>query len=141
MRKLTSIIQITVMSMLAMFVSVSLVSSAVKVDTAALREAVTVDGVRDHQDVFQSIANANGGMRASGTLGYDESAAYVADLMEDAGYDVTIQPFTFPFFEEQEPAVLEQIAPTPQSIRILMTPGLPRWSTQVAATLRLLRRV
>ena len=113
MRKLTSIIQITVMSMLAMFVSVSLVSSAVKVDTAALREAVTVDGVRDHQDVFQSIANANGGMRASGTLGYDESAAYVADLMEDAGYDVTIQPFTFPFFEEQEPAVLEQIAPTP----------------------------
>ena len=38
MRKLTSIIQITAMSMLAMFVSASLVSSAVEVDTSDLRE-------------------------------------------------------------------------------------------------------
>jgi Zn-dependent M28 family amino/carboxypeptidase len=90
-----------------------LVSSAVEVDTAALREAVTVDGVRDHQDAFQQIADTNDGNRASATPGYDASAVYVALLMEDAGYDVTIQPFTFPFFQELEPAELEQISPVP----------------------------
>ena len=113
MRKPTSIIQIAVMSMLAIFIGVSLVSSAVKIDTTALREAVTVEGVRDHQAAFQDFADANGGIRTSGTPGYDASAAYVAGLMVDAGYNVTIQPFTFPFFQEQEPAELEQISPVP----------------------------
>ena len=69
MRKLTFTIQIAVMSLLVMFVGVSLVSSAVKMDTLALRVAVTVEGVRDHQDVFQGIADDNGGTRASGTPG------------------------------------------------------------------------
>ena len=100
MRKLTSIIQISVMSMLAMLVSVSLVSSAVKVDTSALLEAVTVEGVRMHQAAFQDIADANGGTRVSGSPGYDASVAYVADEMLAAGYQVTIQPFEFAFFQE-----------------------------------------
>jgi Zn-dependent M28 family amino/carboxypeptidase len=113
MRKLTSIIQIAVISMLAMFVSVSLVSSAVEVDTSALRKAVTVDGVRDHQLEFQAIADANGGIRTSGFSGYDESADYVREMMEVAGYNVEVQGFDFPFFQELEPAVLEQIAPNP----------------------------
>ena len=69
MRKPTSIIQIAVMSMLAMFVSVSLVSSAVKVDTSDLRDAVTVEGVRLHQAAFQDIADDNGGTRVSGSTG------------------------------------------------------------------------
>lgn len=63
-----------------------------------LLDCVTVDGVREHQAAFQAIADANGGTRASGTAGYDASAGYVADRLEAAGYDVTIQEFTFPFF-------------------------------------------
>jgi Zn-dependent M28 family amino/carboxypeptidase len=87
--------------------------AATPVDTDDLREAVTVDGVRRHQQAFQDIADANGGTRASSTNGYDQSAAYVAQQMDAAGYDVTVQPFDFPFFQELEPAVLEQIAPNP----------------------------
>jgi Zn-dependent M28 family amino/carboxypeptidase len=97
-----------------MLVTVSLVSSAVEIDTSDLREAVTVDGVRAHQAEFQAIADANGGIRTSGFPGYDASADYVAQVMEDAGYDVTTQPFEFPFFEELEPAELEQINPDPK---------------------------
>ena len=87
--------------------------SAVPVDTSELRDAVTLDGVRAHQAAFQAIADANGGTRVAATPGYDESADYVATLMEAAGYDVTIQPFEFPFFQELEPAELQQIAPVP----------------------------
>ena len=113
MRNQTSILKITVISMLAMFVSVSLVSSAVRIDTSELREAVTVEGVRAHQAAFQAAADANGGIRESSTPGYFASVDYVADKMVDAGYEVTIQEFDYPFFEELEPAELEQIAPDP----------------------------
>ncbi len=87
---------------------------AVKVNTSKLRKAVTVEGVRAHQQVLQTIADAaaSGGNRASGTPGYDKSAAYVARRAAAAGFDVTIQPFEFPFFQELAPAVLQQIAPT-----------------------------
>ena len=78
-----------------------------------LLECVDVEGVREHQAAFQAIADANGGTRASGTNGYDESAAYVAERMEAAGYDVTIQPFDFVRFTEVTPGILEQTAPLP----------------------------
>jgi Zn-dependent M28 family amino/carboxypeptidase len=78
-----------------------------------LLECVDVEGVREHQAAFQAIADANGGTRASGTAGYDESAAYVAERMEAAGYDVTIQPFDFVRFTELSPGILEQTAPEP----------------------------
>ncbi len=87
--------------------------SAVPVDSSELRDAVTVEGVRAHQAAFQAIADANDDVRNSGSPGYDESAAYVADRMAAAGYNVTIQPFDFPFFQELEPAELQQIDPVP----------------------------
>lgn len=76
-----------------------------------LLECVTVDGARTHQAALQSIADANGGIRTSGTPGYDASVAYVADTMEAAGYDVTIQPFDFTTFIQLGPSTLEQTAP------------------------------
>ena len=86
---------------------------AVRVDTSELREAVTVDGVRAHQAAFQAAADVNGGTREASTAGYFESVDYVADLMVDAGYEVTIQEFEYPFFEELEPAELQQVSPNP----------------------------
>ena len=80
---------------------------------AKLLECVELDGVREHQAVFQEIADANGDTRASGTSGYDESADYVAERLDAAGYDVTIQPFDFVRFTEVTPAILEQVAPLP----------------------------
>jgi aminopeptidase Y len=78
-----------------------------------LLECVTVEGVREHQAAFQSHADANNGIRTSGTSGYDASADYIATRMEDAGYNVTVQEFEFQTFISLSPAVLEQVAPPP----------------------------
>lgn len=61
---------------------------------AKLQECVTLEGVREHQSALQAIADANDGTRAAGTAGADESVAYVAERLEAAGYDVTIQEFS-----------------------------------------------
>ena len=90
-------------------------SAALPVDTARLRNAVTVSGIRAHQSAFQGFANANAGTRASGTPGYDASAQYVYDKLAADGYNVLFQPFTFAFFRELAPAILEQVSPTPTS--------------------------
>ena len=63
-----------------------------------LLECVTLEGVRAHQAAFQAIADANDdefypGTRAAGTEGYAGSVDYVAGLLEDAGYNVTLDPF------------------------------------------------
>ena len=89
----------------------SVAYAAVGVDTSDFRDAVTVEGVRTHQAAFQAFADANGGIREASSPGYAASAAYVADQMEAAGYDVTVQPFDYPFFQELADAVLEQVSP------------------------------
>ena len=74
-----------------------------------LLECVTVEGVRSHQAAFQAAADANGGTREASGGGYAASGAYIADQLEAAGYDVTIQPFDFPFFEELNDAELNSV--------------------------------
>ena len=74
---------------------------------------MTVNGILQHERAFQRIANDNGGTRASGTPGYDASVDYVANRLRRAGYRVTIQEFTFPFFQNLAPGELEQVSPTP----------------------------
>ena len=78
-----------------------------------LLECMTLEGVREHQAAFQAIADANDdpfypGTRAAGTEGYANSVDYVAGLLKDAGYEVTLDPvdITFNF-----PAVLRQLTP------------------------------
>jgi Zn-dependent M28 family amino/carboxypeptidase len=83
------------------------------VNTRKLREAVTVNGILQHERALQRIANNNDGTRASGTPGYDASVDYVAQRLRQAGYQVTIQAFTFPFFRNTAPGTLEQASPTP----------------------------
>lgn len=62
---------------------------------AKLLQCITQDGLRIHAEALQEIADNNDGIRASGTSGYDESADYVAQVMRDAGYRVTLQEVTF----------------------------------------------
>jgi hypothetical protein len=78
-----------------------------------LLECVTLDGVRAHQAALQAIAEANGGIRTSGTPGYDRSADYIAEQMTAAGYLVTRQEFQFQTFIQLSPSVLEQVSPPP----------------------------
>jgi Zn-dependent M28 family amino/carboxypeptidase len=78
-----------------------------------LLECVTLEGVREHQAALQAIADASTdpvypGTRAAGTEGYAASVDYVAGLLRDAGYDVTLDEFEFSF---SFPAVLEQLTP------------------------------
>jgi Zn-dependent M28 family amino/carboxypeptidase len=87
-------------------------SAATTTDSSALRNAVTTNGVMNHERALQQIANRNDGTRVSGTPGYDESVSYVASKLRGAGYGVTVQPFDFVFFDETAPAVLERVSPT-----------------------------
>jgi Zn-dependent M28 family amino/carboxypeptidase len=80
-----------------------------------LAREVTVNGVNRHLIAFQRIAEQNGGTRASGTPGYDASATYVHDKLAAAGLDVEYQEFEFPYFQENAPAELDRISPSPQT--------------------------
>jgi Zn-dependent M28 family amino/carboxypeptidase len=60
---------------------------------------------------LQAIADANEDTRASGTPGYDASADYVAGLLEDAGYNLTRQPFEYDWFIENSDPVLDPTDP------------------------------
>ena len=88
-------------------------STAVGPDTTALRNAVTVAGVMEHELALQAIADANGGTRAAGTPGYAASVDYVSTLLTDAGYDVTIQNFTDDQFVLNSSA-FQRISPDPK---------------------------
>jgi len=88
-------------------------ASAAGTDTSKLRDDLTLDAIRGHQAAFQGIADANGGTRRTVSSGADESAAYVAAQLEAAGYDVTLQGFDFPYFEELSIPEFEQVLPTP----------------------------
>ncbi len=73
----------------------------------------TLDGAREHQAALQAIADANNGIRTSGTPGYNQSVDYVVETLTVAGLDVTVQPFDFQTFITLSPTVLEQVSPPP----------------------------
>ena len=70
-----------------------------------------------HMQAFQAIADANPGpdgmpSRNSGEPGYKASADYVAQVMKDAGYNVTIQTYKFFYFAYTALPVFKEISPT-----------------------------
>jgi Zn-dependent M28 family amino/carboxypeptidase len=84
-------------------------------ESQGFRKAVTVAGIREHQLALQQIADANGGTRAAGTAGYDASVQYIVDRAEAAGYEVSLDEFTYvASFSEGSAPELEEIAPVPQ---------------------------
>ena len=66
---------------------------------------VNADDALTHLAALQAIADANGGVRASGTPGYDQSVDYVAGLLEDAGMIVERQLFSFDQYTELSSAL------------------------------------
>jgi Zn-dependent M28 family amino/carboxypeptidase len=73
-----------------------------------LLECVTIDGVRQHQAALQAVADASGGIRETGTLGYDSSVMYIVETLEAAGYTPELNAFDFTYLP---PAILRQITP------------------------------
>ena len=59
-----------------------------------LADAVSLDGAVKHLEAFQDIANRNGGNRALGTPGYEQSVEYAEKVLRDAGYNPVRQEFT-----------------------------------------------
>jgi Zn-dependent M28 family amino/carboxypeptidase len=76
-----------------------------------LTKAVTVDGVVDHLEAFQEIADEHGD-RAAGRPGYRASVDYVVEQLEAAGYEPTVQAFPFTYAEEF--SELARITPSPR---------------------------
>ena len=90
------------------------VPSATTIDSAELREAVTVEGILEHEEAFQAIADANEGTRAAGTSGYDASLDYVRSQLDPSYFTITEQEFDFPFFEELATPEFERVSPQPR---------------------------
>jgi Peptidase family M28/PA domain len=65
-----------------------------------LAAKVTVGGMVGQLQKLQEIADANGGSRADGTRGYEDSVDYIAKTLQDKGFDVQT-----PQFERLEPVV------------------------------------
>ena len=114
MRRTTVVLGL-VLALLVAFGVVGIAIAAVPTDTSALRTAVSVERIMAHENAFQNIADANGGTRVSGTSGYDASAAYVKEKLEAAGYNVTEQKFTYPFFQELTPTTFSRTDGTAKS--------------------------
>ena len=82
------------------------------VDSTRLEQLVTVEGITEHQQALQNIADQNGGTRYTRTPGYTASAAYVKATLEKAGYDARYEMFNMPEWRETAPPVLQQTSPT-----------------------------
>ena len=88
------------------------VSAPSPADLAAqLQEAVTIEGLRAHQAAWQAIADENDGNRYAGLPGYELSAEYVYNLLQEAGYDVEYQEFEYDAFAEITDSELAQVSP------------------------------
>jgi Zn-dependent M28 family amino/carboxypeptidase len=85
------------------------------VDSTRLEQLVTVEGITEHQQALQNIADLNGGTRYTRTPGYTASAAYVKATLEAAGYDAHYEMFNMPEWNETAPPVLQQVSPTNKS--------------------------
>ncbi|WP_022920663.1 M20/M25/M40 family metallo-hydrolase [Ornithinimicrobium pekingense] len=72
-----------------------------------LLECVRLEGVMDHLEAFQAIADANGGNRADQTPGYEASVDYVVETLEAAGWSAEVEEFTYPGTD----VTLQQLTP------------------------------
>ncbi|XRQ14167.1 M20/M25/M40 family metallo-hydrolase [Actinomadura welshii] len=91
--------------------TVAAVPAQAKPTQPKLAKLVKLKNVRHHQKNLQKIADANGGNRAAGLPGSEITVKYIANQLERAGYDPTVQKFQFDFWQEVSETVFEQTAP------------------------------
>ena len=89
-----------------------------------LVECTKTDDLWRHMQAFWRIAQDNPGpdghpSRNSGEPGYKASVGYVAGLMKQAGYNVTIQPYTFDYFAYQGVPSMSELPPTPHDYALV----------------------
>ena len=84
---------------------------------AKLVECIKTADLWRHMKNFQHIADTHPGpdghpSRNSGEAGYKASVDYVAKAMKQAGYNVTIQTYTFSYFSFVGKPTFQQVSPT-----------------------------
>jgi len=96
-----------------------------------------------HLVAFQQIADANPGpdghpSRTLGEPGYLASVNYVAGLMQAAGYNVTIQQYTFPYANFTATPSFDEVSPTANSyvLKTDWNPATYSGSGDVTATVQ-----
>ncbi len=87
---------------------------------STLLPCITQSDLWNHMENFWAIAQQNPGpdghpSRSSGEPGYKASVDYVASLMREAGYNVTIQTYTFTYFAFTARPVFAAVSPNPQN--------------------------
>jgi Zn-dependent M28 family amino/carboxypeptidase len=85
-------------------------------DAKQFVKAISVDRMAKHQRALQQIATANGDTREVFSPGYRASLDYVRETLEDSGYDVDVDMFNFPFWEETQPPVLNLTSVDPDKV-------------------------
>jgi Zn-dependent M28 family amino/carboxypeptidase len=76
-----------------------------------LARLVNIHSVDFHQNMLMNIAERYDGNRAAGTQGYGAAVNYIRFWLWTAGYDVEVQEFDFPFFQESGDPLLQQTSP------------------------------
>ncbi|UCH97886.1 MAG: hypothetical protein JSV88_13810, partial [Candidatus Aminicenantes bacterium] len=108
----------SVAGLLALCFSILLLFSCKRSNTdtpgpsGTLAEAIDINGIVNHLENFELIANENSGHRAAGSSGYNESVNYVREVLSNQGYTLSEQDFICRYFEETESPVMEMSAPT-----------------------------
>jgi hypothetical protein len=72
-------------------------------DGGAARSAPPRDRAGEHLAALQRIADENGGTRAAGSPGDRATSEYLAGRLRAAGYRVTVQDFSVPYYREHRP--------------------------------------
>jgi Zn-dependent M28 family amino/carboxypeptidase len=104
-----------------------------------LLPCIQTNDLWNHMTAFQAIADANPGpdgmpSRNSGEPGYKASVDYVARLMREAGYNVTIQTYKFFYFAYTAIPTFKEISPTSHTYPVVdeWNPGQSTGSTTAA---------
>jgi hypothetical protein len=89
-----------------------------------LLPCIQTDELWNHMKAFQAIADANPGpdghaSRNSGEPGYWASVQYVAQKMQAAGYDVTIQPYKFNYSSFVGTPTWSEVSPTARDFTLV----------------------
>jgi hypothetical protein len=99
-------------------------ANRVNFTAALLLPCITTADLWKHMQAFQAIADANPGAdghpsRNSGEPGYKASVDYVANLMSKAGYNVTLQPYTFTYTSYVGTPSWSEVSPTARSFTLI----------------------
>jgi hypothetical protein len=76
----------------------------------ALRDAIDIDDILADLTRLQEITDEHGGARPAGSDAEAAVAAFVADELRSAGFEVELQPVELPYFRQDAPSALHVLA-------------------------------